>query len=510
MTTTETSPVADRGGAGAPPHASERRRPARPGTRVPARVRILGWLLFVMLLAMLAVGVSVRTILLNQVERDVTLSLEQEIGEFTEFATTARDPDDGQPFTESVDLLSLHLQREYPDDDEVFFGFTDVLIRQERSGPGDLVSDPGLVQAIVTSPDVSGSLDTAEGELRWAKQVAVPANGGQPGTFVIGYLIDRDRADVADTIRVVSGVSLLALLFTGGIAWVVAGQILAPVRLVRRTAAEITTDDLSRRITVVGRDDVAELSVTFNDMLDRLEHAFGAQRQFVDDASHELRTPITIVRGHLELMGDDAAERDETIRLVTDELDRMNRIVEDLLVLAKAGRPDFVRPRTVALPELTSDVEAKVRALGERRWRLEAMGEGEVEVDPQRITQAVVQLAQNAVQHTRTGDEIRVGSALHRGKVSFWVTDTGPGVPAEDVHSIFDRFSRGSTGGARAHTGGAGLGLSIVRAIAEAHRGEAKVISPPGEGATFGIEVPAATDRSAPWTETAAPDGSPT
>lgn len=468
------------------------------GSRVSARVRILGWLLFMMTLAMVAVGISVRTILLNQVENDVARSLSQEIEEFTEFATTARDPDDGQPFTEAIDLLSLHLQREYPDDDEVFFGYTDVLVRQERLGPGDLVSDPDVVAAIVTSPEATGSLETVVGELRWAKQVAVPAAGGQSGTFVIGYLIDRDRADVTSTMRVVTAVSVLALLLTGGLAWVVAGQILAPVRLVRRTAAEITTADLSRRIPVVGHDDVAGLSVTFNTMLDRLESAFSTQRQFVDDASHELRTPITIGRGHLELMGPDPVEREETIRLVTDELDRMNRIVDDLLVLAKADRPDFVRRRPVDLADLTRDVGAKVGALGERDWQLESTGEGTVELDPQRITQAMVQLAQNAVQHTEVGDQIRLGSAVRDGTVCLWVADTGPGVPEADVATVFERFSRGSTGGARAHVGGAGLGLSIVRAIADAHAGTVALVSRPGRGATFRIEVPASTREDAP------------
>ena len=106
-------------------------------------------------------------------------------------------------------------------------------------------------------------------------------------------------------------------------------------------------------------------------MLDRLQDAFSAPRQFVDDASHELRTPITIVRGHLELMGDDPAERAAVVRLVTHELDRMSRIVEDLLLLATSQRPDFVRPQPISVAELTSDVDAKVRALGDRNWVLE-------------------------------------------------------------------------------------------------------------------------------------------
>lgn len=204
------------------------------------------------------------------------------------------------------------------------------------------------------------------------------------------------------------------------------------------------------------------------------------------------------MRGHLELMGPDPVEREETIRLVTDELDRMNRIVDDLLVLAKADRPDFVRRRPVDLADLTRDVDAKVRALGERDWQLESTGEGTVELDPQRITQAMVQLAQNAVQHTEVGDEIRLGSAVRDGTVCLWVADTGPGVPVADVDTVFDRFSRGSTGGARAHVGGAGLGLSIVRAIADAHAGTVQLLSRPGRGATFRIEVPASTREDAP------------
>ena len=269
----------------------------------------------------------------------------------------------------------------------------------------------------------------------------------------------------------------------------------------RRAAAEITEQDLSRRIPVNGRDDIAALAEQFNAMLDRLEVAFSTQRRFLDDASHELRTPITIIRGHLELVGDDPAEWDEVVRIVTDELDRMSRIVEDLLLLAKSERPDFVQPERISVAELTSDIDAKVRALADRHWMLEAIGEGDAVVDPQRVTQTMVQLAQNAVQHTEPGAEIRIGSALHEVEdsrdadrnrhVSFWVTDTGPGVRPEDAETIFERFSRGSTGGARGHRTGAGLGLAIVKAIADAHRGSVRLISEPGRGATFGIELPA-------------------
>jgi len=325
--------------------------------------------------------------------------------------------------------------------------------------------------------------------MRWIK-VEVSGPVGDRGAFVVGYFVDRDRVDIDATIQTLLVVSVVGLLLAALAAWVVAGQILTPVRLIRRAAAEITERDLTQRIPVAGRDDIAALAAQFNAMLDRLEQAFGTQRQFVDDASHELRTPITIVRGHLELMGDDPAERADVVRLCTDELDRMSRIVADLLVLATAERPDFVQPAPVEVTELTSDIYAKCRALGDRDWRLPAIGEGVASLDQQRVTQAMVQLAQNAVQHTGPGAEIQVASTVSDDNLSFWVADRGPGIPPADADKIFGRFTRGSTNGAATHRPGAGLGLAIVQAIAEAHNGTVSLHQTPGGGATFLLTLP--------------------
>ncbi|MGQ0841893.1 ATP-binding protein [Actinokineospora sp.] len=464
---------------------------------IPARVRIMGWLLLLMAIVSLTVTVVTRNLLLQRVDTEVTAALEQEAAELGGVARSGVDRATQQPFRNVRELLFNHLQRQYPDVDEVLVGWVagpgaGEILRQSRAEPFALADSPAVLDPILRSAQTSGSVPTAAGEMRWVKvDVAGPGGAGDRGAFVVGYLIDRDRAEVIATVQTLILVSLLGLLLAGGAAWVVAGQILAPVRLVRRAAAEITEEDLTRRIPVEGRDDIAALAEQFNAMLDRLERAFGTQRQFVDDAGHELRTPITIIRGHLELMGDDPADRAAVVRLCTDELDRMNRIVADLLVLAKAERPDFVRPEPTEVAELTSDIYAKVRALGEREWRLEAIGEGVVRLDSQRVTQAVVQLAQNAVQHTRDGDEVLVGSALLDGRASFWITDHGPGVAPVDTAKIFDRFSRGSTGGAAGHRPGAGLGLAIVRAIAEAHGGTVKLVSTPGRGASFGVDLPA-------------------
>jgi two-component system OmpR family sensor kinase len=221
-------------------------------------------------------------------------------------------------------------------------------------------------------------------------------------------------------------------------------------------------------------------------MLDRLEGAFDAQRHFLDDAGHELRTPLTIVRGHLELLEEDPTKRARTIELVLDEVKRMGRIVEDLILLAKSEEPDFLQLEPVDVTTLTNDLHEKATALGARTWRIDAVGRGIIVADGQRLTQAVVQLAQNAVEHTEPGAEIGLGSAVSPGGARFWVRDTGSGVTPADRERIFERFERG----ANADHEGAGLGLAIVTAIARAHGGRAQLDGAGEAGATFSITVP--------------------
>ena len=170
------------------------------------------------------------------------------------------------------------------------------------------------------------------------RYLAVPVRGADGkigGTFVVTAALGQERDEVEDAVRLAAIVLLTVLLIASALAWVVAGRVLAPLRILSDTARSISESDLTRRIPASGTDELAELGRTFNAMLDRLEAAFDSQRSFVSDASHELRTPITIVRGHLELLGEDPEERRETIALVTDELDRMSRFVDDLLLLAQ-------------------------------------------------------------------------------------------------------------------------------------------------------------------------------
>jgi signal transduction histidine kinase len=304
--------------------------------------------------------------------------------------------------------------------------------------------------------------------------------------FAAAVFRDLEAKEIDPAVRAAALVGVAALAIGSLMAARLARRIIAPVQSVQEAARSISETDLSQRLDVRGDDEIAQLAETFNGLLDRLELAFVAQRRFVDDAGHELRTPITIVRGHLEVLDDDPAERRRTVELVTDELDRMNRMVNDLLLLAKTQQPNFLSFDLVEMARLTEELSRKTSALGDRRWKLDAKAAGTIEGDRQRLSQAVIQLAQNAVDHTDPSDTIAIGTEIEGGRARLWVRDSGPGIPRAVQERIFERFSRS---GPRL-SDGAGLGLAIVRAIAEAHGGTVSVESRVGQGATFTIEVP--------------------
>ena len=312
--------------------------------------------------------------------------------------------------------------------------------------------------------------------------------GKSQGVLVVASLTAAARDEVESAVRVAVGVSLVVLLLASLFIWLAAGRAIAPLQALSRTAKTISETDLSGRIPVRGGDEIAELGRTFNGMLDRLEIAFADQKDFLTDVSHELRTPITVIRGHLETLSDSPREREEATAVIQDELDRMSRYVDDLLLLAKAPRPDFLRLGPIDLDLFTHDLFTKARSLGDRDWRIDGTGVGIVVADAQRITQAVMNLADNAVRHTRDGDPIWLGSSMVGDQARLWVRDEGPGVDPADRERIFGRYARANSSGPAE---GAGLGLSIVRAIADAHQGRVELDSQLGLGSTFTIVLPA-------------------
>jgi two-component system OmpR family sensor kinase len=457
--------------------------------RMGFRARVLGS--FVALVAGATLGglFIQRAVLLQRHENDVDATLEQEVAELEKLAV-GTNPLTGQPFgRDAAAIFETFMKRNVPADGEVFLAFAGGRITTSAGAPVALQEDQALVARWLALTDSEwGHLSTDAGPVRY---VAVPLRVGDQtqGVFVVANFLQGERDEIDSSTRVAAVIAIAVLLLATAAAWFVAGRLLRPVRRLTEAAESIRDTDLDRRIPVEGSDEIARLAHRFNEMLDRLASSFATQREFIDDAGHELATPITIVRGHLELMGDSPQERRDTVALVTQELDRMARIVDDLLLLAKSEQPDFLQPGTIELADFTADLMAKARALGEREWVLDGCATGTVHADRQRLTQAMLNLARNAVDHTPADATVALGSAWDGNTVRLWVRDTGPGIDPAEHARLFERFARGRTG--RRRSRGAGLGLAIVRSIAEAHGGHVELASSPDAGATFTISLPA-------------------
>ena len=460
--------------------------------RSSTRVRILGWVLIPVLLVLAISWVAAWTLLLQRVDDRIDTELLGEVSELRLLADNGVDQRTGQPFTDVRSLLEQHIQRSIPDPNETMFVMVDgeVETRSSDDPPVRLDLETGLLDQVRDVQDVTlGNLQTTAGDVRW---VAVPVeSGGQRGTFVVGIFADREGTDVAQVMSRLAAIGVGALALAALLGWYVAGRLLAPLRDMRRTAQQISENDLSGRIPTHNDsgDDIAELARTFNDMLDRLGEAFAAQRAFIDDAGHELRTPLTIIQGHLELLEDDPQQRAATVELVLDELARMNRIVHDLQTLTKATQPGFIHMDSVDLGGLLDELLVKANALGDRRWELQVRDNVTVMLDRQRITQAMLQLSENAVRHTHQGDTIRIGGQQIDQDVALFVSDSGPGIPMAERETVTQRFTRGA--GKSPDLDGAGLGLALVTAIAQAHHGQLVIGQSDLGGADMRLVLPA-------------------
>lgn len=454
---------------------------------------------FVVLLATVGAvtALASRALLLGRLEQRIESALGQEVAEVNRFLLISAEPGGGQQLDDLGTAFDLYLARNVPSTDEAFVAFVDgrtygsALARFPLDRiPPEVVARFGSGDPLAVPPDdVTGRFDS---ELGPGYYRALPVQlGATSGTFVVMILPTAQLTEVRELQVIGTAAVLLVLVAASGVGRLLLRRLRGPVELLTDTARQISRADLDHRIEVRGTGEAADMARTFNAMLDRLEAVFRSEREFVRDASHELRVPLTVCMGNLDVLAlglppDD--DRAATIALVTDELGRMARIVDDLRLLADAGHGDFLQPEAIDLPTLHADLLAKARALGERRWVAEGSATGTVHADRYRLTEAVMNLVDNAVQHTAAGDLVALGLAADGGEVRLWVRDVGPGVPPQDQARIFDRFRRGAS--AYRTYRGSGLGLSIVRAIADAHGGRVELVSEPPSGAQFTLVLP--------------------
>lgn len=477
--------------------------------RVSVRSRILAVILVVTSLGMSVSGFAAyivqRDRVLSTIDDELLATVEAARGIVTgesaaEDSASVAVPETGAAVFSSVDeALSAVMSRLVPGRHESSVALID---GAARFIPGTAISfhledDPAFIERVwneaSTGTVTLGTAITTVGTLRYVSVPVVIEGSEQTGAYVTAVDAQRAVDEVAGAFLTYAGLALLSLAAIGIAGWFVAGRLLAPLRTLSETASRITAEDLSERIPVHGNDDVSALTQTVNDMLDRIDGALTSQRQLLDDVRHELKTPITIVRGHLELLdatkpGEVRAARDIAI----DELDRMAGLVDDIDALARAEHlTSLAEPTDIA--DFTDLVFSKMQAIPDRRWQLDASADAVAALSPARITQAWLQLADNAAKYSPVDSVIRVGSTAYAGSVEFWVLDEGPGIPDGAEHRIFERFGRVDTGRG---IGGSGLGLPIVAAIARAHDGYVSLESSP-EGSRFGIVIPT-IDAGAP------------
>lgn len=453
------------------------------------RWRLLGWYLALLLVASLSSLLILRVVTLLQLEARIDDDLTQEAEELRALAS-GRNPETGELFAGDVEsIFEVFLSRNVPNEHEMFVTLIDgePFLRSAGQVPVRLDLAPNAISAwAATEGSLRGTVETEAGTVDY---LAVELVGSDTkAVFITAVFTDDLVAEAELPVLIASAVEgTVGLLVAGLLAVVLTQRMVRPITDMTSTVQSITAGDLSQRVPRGDDDELGRLADTFNDMLDRLDEAFDTQRRFLADAGHELRTPITVIRGHLELMEDDKADREATQQLIEDELGRMARMVDDLLTLARSERPDFLTKRFVDLDELTVSIFRKASSLGDRVWHLDNIAIGIGLLDSDRVTQGMLAIADNALGHTQRGDRISLGARVDSGQVSLWVGDSGAGIPKADLEGIFDRFHRGT--GSR-NRPGSGLGLAIVKSIAEAHGGRVDVESSLGAGTKFTLELP--------------------
>jgi two-component system, OmpR family, sensor kinase len=317
-------------------------------------------------------------------------------------------------------------------------------------------------------------------------------------------VVDGARDNLTDVLSVIW---VVAVLLSGIVVWFTLGQTLKPLGAITETVEQINrADDLSRRIPYQGpvTDEIGNLVSSFNQTLERLEALFTSQQRLLADVSHELRTPLTVIKGNVDLMRRMKSLDEESLTSIDQEAGRLTRLVGGLLLLAQAESGKLaLNMKRVELDLLVTEVfqEMTILAGNKVHIRLNEIDQAYVNGDRDRLKQVFINLVANAVQYTPLGGEVFLSLEKIGEQARVICRDTGPGIPAEDLPHIFERFYRAEKSRTRRETTGFGLGLSIANWIVERHGGRIEVNSQEGKGTTFAIWLPLASNGKQPETQ---------
>uniref|UniRef100_A0A7C4Q3I8 histidine kinase n=2 Tax=Bellilinea TaxID=475960 RepID=A0A7C4Q3I8_9CHLR len=384
----------------------------------------------------------------------------------------------------------------YQPTENLLFQVWDTERRLQFSRPVGLTSP--LDEAGVRLGQVFFSSQSINGVRVRVLSVPLRTNRGPVGYLQVGLslaLVEITQNTLATVLIALTITLMIVVLVT---TWALTGEALAQLETVTQVATQITqADDLSRRIPVAAtaEDEVSRLIRAFNQTLERLEKLFATQRRFLADVSHELRTPLTVIKGEVGLMRLTNELDEESLRSIEKEVDRLSRLVGDLLLLAQAESGQLpLELKPVELDTILLEViqQMQVLASGKVNLRLEEIDQVLINGDRDRLKQVILNLVSNAVNYTPVGGEVRLWLGKIEQRACLKVEDTGPGIPPEDLPYIFDRFYRGDPSRKRTESSGFGLGLSIAKWIVDRHGGQIEVESQVGKGTRFTVWLPLA------------------
>lgn len=340
--------------------------------------------------------------------------------------------------------------------------------------------------------------DTSIGQMH-LRVLSVPLMASDRIVSVLQVASNRSVVDsVQETlILVLALTALVAMTLSGTAAWLITGRALAPLETMTQVATQITrADDLSRRIPFESQnnDEITQLVRAFNETLSRLEQLFTSQRRFMADVSHELRTPLTVIKGNVALQRRMGTTDEESLLSIETEVDRLTRLVGDLLLLAQAESGKLpLDMKSVELDSVMLEVFQQMRILAGERLQMRVTDIDQIQVlgDRDRLKQVLVNLVGNAVQYTPNGGQVNLSLDRTGEQARMIINNSGPGIPAQDIPHIFERFYRSDRARTRSKDGsGFGLGLSIAYWIVKNHGGRIEVNSIENKGTTFCVWLP--------------------
>jgi two-component system, OmpR family, sensor kinase len=400
--------------------------------------------------------------------------------------------------------------------DQTMLAFSRLYLRTHALPEGQVVVIDFPDQALLASAEAAGFVDSSDAAALWRqippvgvartvnvgdttyRTLAVPIDAGSKrAVFVVGANQREVAANEARVQRLAAIEALIALLAGSIAGFLVLRGLLRRIGRITQTAAELGQGEYDRRLGDQGTDDeVGQLAATFDAMADRVAAAMTAQRRLLSDVSHQLRTPLTVARGHLEVLDRtgvaDPREVHETLYVVIDEIDQMTSLVERLLLLGRAFEPDFVGAEAIDARSFMADLHAAAAVIAPRDWSLGPVADVTLEGGYDALRGAMLNLIDNAVKATSEGDAIRVSAdRLVDGEVALSVADAGPGIPPTERKDVLERFRRGGAPDAT----GSGLGLAIVTAVAHAHGGRVEIATSDLGGAAVSIVLPRSAVR---------------